>query len=98
MQPSNSVLDNVALPLKIRGVPRKKREERAMSALRSVGLIDKAKSKANDLSGGQKQRVAIARAFIKKPKILLLDEATSALDRKNEYKMLEIAELLMQKK
>ncbi len=80
LQPANSVLDNVALPLKIRGVSRKKREARALEALKSVGILEKAKSKANDLSGGQKQRVAIARAIIDKPSILIADEPTGNLD------------------
>lgn len=83
LQPKDSVLDNVSLPLKLRGISKRKRAEEAKDALRLVGLLDKAKSKANDLSGGQKQRVAIARAIVTKPAVLVADEPTGNLDSEN---------------
>ncbi len=83
LQAKDSVLENVALPLKIRGVSRKVRNKEAAQALDLVGLSDKAKSKANDLSGGQKQRVAIARAIVTKPALLVADEPTGNLDSEN---------------
>lgn len=83
LQNNDSVVENVALPLKIQGVGKKERNQRAQEALEQVGLKDKSKNKANDLSGGQKQRVAIARALITRPSILVADEPTGNLDTEN---------------
>ncbi len=83
LQPGESVLGNVVLPLKLQGVKRRQRDRAAREALEAVGLSDKIKNKANDLSGGQKQRVAIARALVTKPKILVAVEPTGNLDSDN---------------
>lgn len=80
MNPQDTVLENVILPLKIAGVPSKKRKEIAMKALEEVELADKFDNKASNLSGGQKQRVCIARAIANSPKILFADEPTGNLD------------------
>ena len=80
MNPQDTVLENVILPLKIAGVPSKKRKEIAMKALGEVELADKFNNKASNLSGGQKQRVCIARAIANSPKILFADEPTGNLD------------------
>jgi putative ABC transport system ATP-binding protein len=77
---SASVLDNVTLPLKIAGVPRRQRTARGMAALAQLELDDKAGNRANDLSGGQKQRVVIARALINQPRAIFADEPTGNLD------------------
>lgn len=75
-----SVLDNVTLPLKIAGVPRRERTARGLAALAQLELDDKEANRANDLSGGQKQRVVIARALINRPRVIFADEPTGNLD------------------
>ena len=85
-----NALENVALPLYYKGIPRKKRNLIAMEYLEKMGLKDWAEHMPNELSGGQKQRVAIARALISQPKIILADEPTGALDSATSYEVMEI--------
>ena len=85
-----SALSNVELPLSYAHVPRKKRREMAIEALKKVGLEDRVNFMPSQLSGGQKQRVAIARAIVNNPKILLADEPTGALDSASGKQVMEI--------
>lgn len=78
--PWRTVLDNVLLPLELRGSDKNSRKETAIKALKMVGLKDHLKSYPRQLSGGMKMRVSIARALAAKPKLLLMDEPFAALD------------------
>ena len=90
MQPNFSVLENVILPLKIRGMSVNARREKGMQALEMVEMKEKAQSKANDLSGGQKQRVCIARALVTEPSIIFADEPTGNLDTQTGNNIIDL--------
>ncbi len=92
--PHMTVLENVAYGLRVRGVGRKERADRAKEALESVRLGGFGDRKPSQLSGGQRQRVALARATVVQPKVLLLDEPLGALDLKlREQMQVELKEL-----
>ena len=92
--PKLDAIDNVSLPLMYAGVPKKERRERAMEALKTMGLEDRMNFRPNQLSGGQCQRVAIARAIVGKPKLLLADEPTGALDTASGNQIMDIFDRL----
>ncbi len=87
---SMSVLENIAFPLKLAGMPKEERFKKASDLAEKLGLKDKINDYPRSLSGGQKQRVAIARALVSDPDILLCDEATSALDPKTTDDILKL--------
>ncbi|AJP58114.1 methionine ABC transporter ATP-binding protein [Pandoraea vervacti] len=87
---AKTVYDNVALPLRVAGVPKAQVDARVRELLALVGLSDKAGTYPGRLSGGQKQRVGIARALATGPEILLCDEATSALDPETTHAILRL--------
>jgi putative spermidine/putrescine transport system ATP-binding protein len=85
--PHMSVAENIAFPLKLRGVDKTEAEERVQTALTTVQLDGFGDRDIEQLSGGQRQRVALARAFVFRPRILLMDEPLSALDKKLREQM-----------
>lgn len=94
---SRTVFENVAFPLRYRGISKDKIEERVLSLLELVGISDKMGAYPSQLSGGQKQRVAIARALASNPSILLCDEATSSLDPQTTKSILDLLKDLNRK-
>lgn len=78
-----TILENITLPLMVRGIPLKEREELGKKILSKLGILEKANRFPLELSGGEMQRVSIGRALITKPKIILADEPTGNLDSNN---------------
>lgn len=85
-----TVLQNVIMPLLIRGMTSAEATKVAEESIKLVGLLDRIQHKPNELSGGQQQRVAIARALVTKPALLLADEPTGALDSNTGKEILEL--------
>ena len=85
-----TILKNVELALTLSGISKSERRDRAIKALKDVGLSDHIHKKPNQLSGGQMQRVAIARALVNNPEIILADEPTGALDSDTSVSIMKI--------
>jgi len=88
--PEFTALENVAMPLLMRGTPPLEAEKQALEWLREVGLEQRASHRAGELSGGEQQRAALARALIAKPKLLLADEPTGDLDNRTAETVFEL--------
>lgn len=85
-----NAIENVALPLSFKGIPKDVRLKRAKKMLKLVGLLEHAKHKPNQMSGGQQQRVGMARALVVNPKIMFADEPTGNLDSKTSKDMMDL--------
>jgi ABC-type lipoprotein export system ATPase subunit len=81
--PGLTAAENVALPLRLRGISDLSIRSQIDQMLKLVGLENRADHRPNELSGGEQQRVAIARAFVHKPRLILADEPTGNLDSRN---------------
>lgn len=88
--PRATALENVMLPMVYAGVPKVKRQQRAIEALKRVGLENRMSNRPNQLSGGQQQRVAIARALVNRPALVLADEPTGALDTETSEEVMNL--------
>ncbi len=92
--PTYNVLQNIVMPLLMRGLTLKEAHEQSMEIIEMLGLSDRIEHKPNELSGGQQQRVAIARALVGQPAILLADEPTGALDKNSGTEVLKLFQRL----
>ena len=87
LYPHLNVYDNIAFPLKVRGMNKEEIKKKVLEAAKMLGLSDYLKHKPKELSGGQRQRVALGRAIVREPKVFLMDEPLSNLDAKLRVSM-----------
>lgn len=85
-----TVVQNIIMPLLIRGMSHRQAQDACMETIRMLGLSDRLNHKPSELSGGQQQRVAIARALVSEPAVLLADEPTGALDTSSGEEVLKL--------
>ena len=88
--PNLNAIENVAMPLMFRGVPKRKREMIARAMLKRVGLGKRMNHYPAQMSGGQQQRVGIARAFVTRPQVVFADEPTGNLDSKTKTEVMDM--------
>lgn len=88
--PFMNAVENVAMPLMFRGVPKRERTRKAVAILKKVGLANRLTHYPQQMSGGQQQRVGIARAFIARPDVVFADEPTGNLDSKTTIEVMEM--------
>ena len=88
-------IENVAMPLMFRGVPKAKREKQAAKYMKLMNVLDQAKHMPNQMSGGQQQRIGIARAMVVEPKIIFADEPTGNLDSHTTMDVLHLMQRLV---
>ena len=92
--PTYNILQNIIMPLVVRGMSSREAEERCMDTIRLLGIDHRLSHKPAELSGGQKQRTSIARALVGNPALLLADEPTGALDSSSGKEVLKLFEKL----
>ena len=90
LMPQYTAVENVELPLMLRGMGRRERRKQALAVMEQVGIVSHAEHKPSELSGGQQQRVGIARALITKPPIVFADELTGNLDTKTSAEIMDL--------
>ena len=90
LMPQYTAVENVELPLMLRGVGRRERRRQALAVMEQVGIVSHAEHKPSELSGGPQQRVGIARALITKPPIVFADELTGNLDTKTSAEIMDL--------
>ena len=90
LMPTQTAIENVAMPLMFKGVNKRTRTKEAIHMLKAVGLASRMMHRPTQMSGGQQQRVGIARAFVARPKIVFADEPTGNLDSKTSRGVMEI--------
>ena len=88
--PNLNAIENVAMPLMFRGVPKRKRETIARAMLKRVGLGKRMNHYPTQMPGGQQQRVGIARAFVTRPQVVFADEPTGNLDSKTKTEVMDM--------